>query len=88
VHVNKVVKKYIANKGIRVIDDYPANSPDFNVIEAVWSSLKRRIGELCPQSMTELRSAALTAWDSIPQSEINSHIAHWTRHLREEARQL
>ena len=49
---------------------WPANSPDLNPIEHLWSYLKRRLAEYPepPASITELWQRAEKEWEAIPLS--------------------
>ena len=52
--------------------DLPAMSPDTATIENIWDELKRRIyaREPAPQTVAQLRHAAIQEWQNIPQAVI------------------
>ncbi|GFX97189.1 transposable element Tcb2 transposase [Trichonephila clavipes] len=56
--------------------EWPACSPDMNLIEHVWDALGRRVAgrQPPPQTLQELERALLEEWDRIPQLVINSLI--------------
>ncbi|MDO9352167.1 MAG: transposase, partial [Solirubrobacteraceae bacterium] len=76
-HVAKRTKSYLAKKKLPYLKNWPPYSPDLNMIEPLWKELNCRIGELCPQTQAELLKAAKKAWEALPQSVINSHVANW-----------
>ena len=71
-HSAKKVAGYFARKGISVVT-IPPYCPEANPAEGVIGELKDRIGALCPLTATELKQAAIAAWDAFPQKAINQH---------------
>lgn len=82
-HTAKQTSAYLERKGIQRIHDWPPYSPDLNMIEKLWATLHRRVGEKCPTTLEELKRAAREAWDEIPQSVINNHCRHFATALAE-----
>lgn len=74
-HVARCVEEYIQQVGIQKLQ-WPARSPDLNPIEHIWEMLKRKIksGPNPPQTLNELRNAALDAWEAIPQAAVKNII--------------
>lgn len=74
-HTAQCVNEYLQEVGISKLD-WPARSPDLNPIEHIWDMLKRKVrSSACPpQTLTELRNAALAAWEDIPQVVIRNVI--------------
>jgi hypothetical protein len=50
---------------------WPANSPDLNPIENVWSILKDRIGRHCPTTRKEAIQAIQIEWSCLTSADIS-----------------
>lgn len=73
-HSAHVVTAWLLKNKIDVLGNWPAESPDLNVIEELWSELNRRIEEYYPRTLDELIDATKKAWASITLAEINKFI--------------
>lgn len=65
--------------------DWPPKSPDMNVIEHVWSRLKKILSdrEQHPENLNDLRNAISEAWEEIPQEFINALVLSMPNRCRE-----
>ncbi|ENN74725.1 hypothetical protein YQE_08692, partial [Dendroctonus ponderosae] len=70
------------------ISEWPARSPDLNVIEDVWDQLKRRFRrrDCTPENFAELENAVLQEWHNIPQEFIINLLYGIPRRLRDAIR--
>lgn len=73
-HTANATKNWLREHKITLMDGYPASSPDFNPIEEVWGLLNERIAEKMPTTKTQLRKAAIRAWEEIPQRVLNNYV--------------
>ena len=69
-HTGNAVKSYLerktADKTLTVMD-WPPQSPDLNIIEAVWDHLDRERNKGQPKSKEELKEMLKEAWYNIPE---------------------
>ncbi len=82
-HIAKKTKKWLAEFGVHLVEDWPANSPDLNPIEHVWSWMTTYVNKEAPTDKRSLIKAIEAAWDSIPQSVIRSYIGHFNNVCRQ-----
>jgi len=57
---------------------HPASSPNLNLIEPLWKTLKDLIRS-CPHpptNLTELKATVREAWNQITPEDINTHVKH------------
>jgi Transposase. len=69
-HTSKVAKKWFSDNNIQVLK-WPAQSPDLNPIEHLWSYLKRQLQtyDEPPKSLHELWEWVEKEWEAIPKEE-------------------
>ena len=82
-HVHHKVLQYLGRKKVEILPSWPANSPDLNMIEPLWKTLKDVVGLDCPMTLDELVESVQRAWRSIPQAVINRHVMHFRRACRD-----
>ncbi|GBL94421.1 hypothetical protein AVEN_7387-1 [Araneus ventricosus] len=75
-HRALLVDEFLENEDIRRMD-WPARSPNLNLIEHVWDALGRAIATRNPPPRTiqEMKTALLNEWDQLPQEMINCLIS-------------
>lgn len=83
IHRSAKVLDYLGEKYINYIDDWPAQSPDINIIENMWSLFKKRLSEYRSASLDELWINCVDAWRSIPNSYVTNLYTSIPRRLKE-----
>lgn len=77
-HTSKLVKDWVQSKGIQVLD-WPAQSPDLNPIENLFSILKRNIGSKRFSNRDDLFSCLKDEWLRIDPKIIDNLIKSMPR---------
>lgn len=72
--------EFINNQNLKLLD-WPANSPDLNPIENIWSVLKNSVEKRSPKSLEELERIAIEEWDKIDQQNIRKTIKSMCRRI-------
>jgi hypothetical protein len=62
-HKSKIAQDFFSENGIRLVE-WPSQSPDLNVIEHLWSELKKRYGNYRARSKSELLKRIQEIWSS------------------------
>ena len=52
-HTSASTKKYFEEKAVRMVQDWPAQSADLNVIENLWNFLKEKVKNRKPQNIDD-----------------------------------
>jgi len=68
-HTSRLAKNFLQNNTPEVID-WPSNSPDLNLIENLWSIVKRNVEKKMPKNTDDLRRFMIQEWDDIPESTL------------------
>ena len=69
-HTGQLTQNFLTQQGIQYVpkEDWPANSPDLNVIENLLSWLAVEVDRADPRTSQQLRTAVLNAHTRVPRS--------------------
>jgi transposase len=70
-HKSKSTQNFFSRRGIIAMDDWPAQSPDLNIIEQVWPLLKGKVALHKARTKNELWQVTLEEWNKIPTEFIS-----------------
>lgn len=78
-HTARIVQNFIEEENLTVIE-WPANSPDLNPIEHLWSIMGRRLQDReQPNNLQVLAVQLQEEWNNIPQGTIRQLIESMSR---------
>ena len=70
-HTSGSTMKFLRGKKIKVLQRWPAQSPDMNIIEHIWGRMKEEAWRTKPNNLEELWDACKVAFYAIPDDFIN-----------------
>ncbi len=79
-HTAKGTKSWFNDHGVTVLD-WPANSPDLNLIENLWGIVKRKMRDTRPNNADELKATVKETWASIPPQQCHKLITSMPRQI-------
>jgi hypothetical protein len=82
-HTSKKVKKLLDKLAPDRLSDWPSNSPDFNPIEDVWSTLDFELQKIKPKTIPALKTALRKLWKNLDAPKVKSSIESIPRRLKE-----
>ncbi len=72
-HTAKSTKSWLNDQDVGVLD-WPANSPDLNPIDNLWSIVKRKMRNKRPKNADELKATVKETWASIPPQQCHAEL--------------
>ena len=82
-HTSAIVKSWMKNCNMNVIE-WPGNSPDLNIIENVWHTLKLNLNKTPITTIEKLKNQVPLMWKKITTREyLNKLIATMPKRISE-----
>ncbi|CAD5121127.1 DgyrCDS9666 [Dimorphilus gyrociliatus] len=81
-HTSRSTLRYLDEKNIRHLQDWPAQSPDLNPIENLWSYLKGRVGKHICTNVDDLWRVTQQEFDNIPTEYVEKLFNSFKKRLQ------
>ena len=65
-HDSILSKTWFSENGLEILENWPPNSPDINIMENVWSLLKKSVFQRHPKNIEELWAFCQEELERIP----------------------
>lgn len=69
-HRARSTSRFLRMRQVRILNDWPAQSPDLNIIENMWFFLQERLKKRVLNNLDELWEAAKEEWEAIPNDKV------------------
>jgi len=81
--LTEAVQNWINNNNIKILSNWPSQSPDLNPIEHLWDELERRLKkrEIHLKNSQELEITLQEEWSNIPEEVYNKLIESMPRRI-------
>lgn len=71
-HRSKSTMEFLANQNIQILEKWPSQSPDINIIENIWSILKTNVFRRQPKSIDDIKRFCQEEWNLLSPEYIKS----------------
>jgi transposase len=82
-HWTRDVVGWFEENRVRLVEDFPAKSPDLNAVEYVWGWMKHTIAGYEPHDAASLEEALREAWGNLEQTTVRHFMEHTKTVMRE-----
>lgn len=75
-HTSNATKRWFQQNEVQLLEDWPSNSPDLNVIENCWAVMKAKVAAHRPTSERDLQNVLKTVWTTEISPEYCKKLVH------------
>jgi hypothetical protein len=75
-HTSTKTKNFLTQYNVNLLQDWPAWSPDFSVMDYVWSWISKYVNSQAPRDRASLKRAIRSGWEELSQHVIQQYIDH------------
>ena len=73
---------FLANNNVQVLEDWPSNSPDLNLVENLWGYMEHKLKNRVCTTNDDLWHQIQSVWENIPMSLIKTLYDSMSKSLR------
>jgi transposase len=81
-HTSASTRQYLAWKRVKILENWPPQSPDLNIIENLWSELKVKVYSRAPKTLEELWQYIQDEWNAFPADRIHKQFESIRRRIQ------
>ena len=71
-HTSASTKQFMADRQIKLLPNWPPQSPDLNIIENLWDDAKAMVEKRCPTTIDEVLHFFSEEWEKISAQRIQN----------------
>lgn len=71
-HRSKSTMAFLKNRDVHILENWPPQSPDLNILENLWAVLKQKVNSTSPKNKNELWTEIQKAWEEIDTKLVNT----------------
>jgi transposase len=79
-HTSRLMKEYFMENNINVLE-WPAQSPDLNPIEHIWSWMKQQLSQIGIKDKADLKNKLMALWKEIPPDLLKNVVNSMTKRI-------
>jgi transposase len=76
-HTSASSKEFLADAGIQLVPEWPAQSPDLNIIENLWSILRTKVERATTKDFDQFKRNLHAAWQTIDPVVVSRLYDSW-----------
>ena len=81
-HTAQNTTRFLTNKKIPLLEEWPPRSPHLNPIETLWAAIQRQVSGREPMDAKQLEEFVFDEWDKFDQKSIDRYVMSYNGRLK------